>query len=192
MGVCIMENQGEKVRIRPTQYQFALQYPAELYISYDDDVKKFIVKRCSLNHCLPNGQGILLCYLFKWRFDSDYLKELQDIVALGPKLKLVRQYIKQFGKKVILKDLSTKAKLQAKDDWLFLFLCRNWATSFHIVSFFPGCICPLPSYTVWFCFQKVLNEQDLQFLIEPRMLALCILQYLIFLDVMIILFFKLL
>ena len=46
------------------------------------------------------------------------MREVQDTVALGPKLKLVRQYIlKQFGKKVILKDLKnirTKAKLQAK------------------------------------------------------------------------------
>ena len=46
------------------------------------------------------------------------MKEVQGIVALGPKLKLVRQYIlKQFGKKVILKDLQnvrTKAKLQTK------------------------------------------------------------------------------
>ena len=46
------------------------------------------------------------------------MKEVQSIVALGPKLKLVRQYIlKQFGKKVILKDLQNvrgKAKLQAK------------------------------------------------------------------------------
>ena len=43
---------------------------------------------------------------------------MRDIVALGPKLKLVQQYIlRQFGKRVILKDLQnirTKAKLQAK------------------------------------------------------------------------------
>ena len=104
--------------IRPTQHHFALQCPAELYISYDHNVKKFIVKKCNLNHCHPVGREILPHYPFKRRLDSDQMKEVQSIVALGPKLKLVRQYIlKQFGKKVILKDLQnvrSKAKLQAK------------------------------------------------------------------------------
>ena len=54
-----------------------------------NNVKKFTVRRCSLNHCYPTGQDILSHYPFKQRLDSDQLKELQDIVALGPKLKLV-------------------------------------------------------------------------------------------------------
>ena len=104
--------------IRPTQHHFALQCPAELHISYDHNVKKFTVRRCNLNHCHPIGRDILPHYPFNRRLDSDQISEVRDIVALGPKLKLVRQYIlRQFGKRVILKDLQnirTKAKLQAK------------------------------------------------------------------------------
>jgi len=57
-------------------------------------------------------------YPFKRRLDDDELKEVQGLVSLSPKLKLVKQHIlKQFGKKVILKDIQnvrTKAKSQAK------------------------------------------------------------------------------
>ena len=52
------------------------------------------------------------------RLDGDELKEVTNVVSMGPKLKLVRQYIlKQFGKQVVLKDLQnvrTKAKLESK------------------------------------------------------------------------------
>lgn len=104
--------------IRPTQHHFALQCPAELYISFDHRTKKFTVRRSNLDHCHPIGQDILPHYPFKRQLDSDQLKEVQGVITLGPKLKLVRQHIlKQYGKKVILKDLQnirTKIKLQAK------------------------------------------------------------------------------
>lgn len=71
-----------------------------------------------MNHCHPIGAGILPHYPFKRRLDGDQLREVQNVVAMGPKLKLVRQYIlKQFGKQVILKDLQnvcTKSKLHFK------------------------------------------------------------------------------
>ena len=104
--------------IRPTQHHFALRCPAELYISYDHGTKKFMVKKCNLNHCHPIGAGILPHYPFKRRLDGDQLREVQNVVAMGPKLKLVRQYIlKQFEKQVALKDLKNicaKSKLQFK------------------------------------------------------------------------------
>ena len=104
--------------IRPTQHHFALKCSAELYTSYNHSVKKFTVQRCNLNHSHPIGAHIIPHYPSVRRLDGDELKEVTNVVSMGPKLKLVRQYIlKQFGKQVVLKDLQnvrTKAKLESK------------------------------------------------------------------------------
>ena len=76
------------------------------------------MRKCYLEHCYPIGPEVLPHYPFKRRLAGDELKEIEDLVTLAPKLKLVRQYIlKQFGKQVILKDIQnvrTKVKIQAK------------------------------------------------------------------------------
>ena len=76
------------------------------------------MRKCNLEHCHPIGPEVLPHYPFKRRLAGDELKEIEDLVTLAPKLKLVRQYIlKQFGKQVILKDIQnvrTKVKIQAK------------------------------------------------------------------------------
>ena len=104
--------------IRPTEHHFALKCSAELYISYNHSSKKFIVKRCNLNHNHPIGADIIPHYPSVRQLDGEELKEVTNVVSMGPKLKLVRQYIlKQFGKQVVLKDLQNvriKAKLESK------------------------------------------------------------------------------
>jgi len=71
-----------------------------------------------LNHCHPIGPDIIPHYPFKQWVVGDELKEVEDLVSLAQKLKLVRQYIlKKFGKQVILLDIQnvcTKVKIQAK------------------------------------------------------------------------------
>ena len=77
-----------------------------------------LLQRCNLNHSHPIGAHIIPHYPSVRRLDGDELKEVTNVVSMGPKLKLVRQYIlKQFGKQVVLKDLQnvrTKAKLESK------------------------------------------------------------------------------
>ncbi|XP_065890957.1 zinc finger SWIM domain-containing protein 3-like [Dysidea avara] len=99
--------------IRSTQHHFALKCSAELYISYNHSVKKFTVQRCNLNHSHPIGAHIIPHYPSVRRLDGDELKRSQNVVSMGPKLKLVRQYI--LGKQVVLKDLQTfELKLTSK------------------------------------------------------------------------------
>jgi len=76
-----------------TQHRFALEYSAELFISYNHSVKKFTGKRCNLNHSHPIGADIISHYPSVCRLDGDQLKEVTNVVSMGPKLKLVRQYI---------------------------------------------------------------------------------------------------
>lgn len=76
------------------------------------------MRKCNLDHCHSIGPEVISHYPFKRRLAGNELKEVEHLVSLAPKLKLVRQYIlKQFGKQVILKDIQnvrTKVKMQAK------------------------------------------------------------------------------
>ena len=112
--------------IRPTQHHFALKCPAKLYVSYNHHIEKFEVRKCNLDHCHPIGPDIMPHYPFKRRVVGDELKEIEDLISLAPKLKLVRQYIlKKIGKQVILKDIQNVLRFKL---WLAVMRHRLQST----------------------------------------------------------------